>query len=90
MFKCSGVTVAEGFSAISHLAVTTRIAINYSRVDFFSNEFLKRCKVLSLHLDLKITFNIQYDKFSSIAQFSLVLKSNEALPKYVKQKSTPL
>ena len=90
MFKCSGVTVTEGFSTVSYLAVTTRIAINYSRVDFLSSEFLKRSKVLSLHLDLKITFNMQYDKFSSIAQFSLVLKSSEALPKYVKQKSTPL
>ena len=35
MFNRSVVKVVEGFSVISNLAVTTRIAINYSRADFF-------------------------------------------------------
>ena len=34
VFSHSGIKVTEGFSAISNLAVTTRIAINYSRADF--------------------------------------------------------
>ena len=77
--------MTEGFSVISNLAVTTRIAINYSRADFFlSSESLKRNKVLSLHLDLKIIFNLQNGKFLSIVRLSLVLKSSEALPKYGK------
>ena len=88
MFNCSGVAVTEDFSAIGYLAVTTRIAIDYSRVDFFFKLIFET--KLSLHLDLKITFNIQYDKFFSIAHFSLVLKSSEALLKYLKHKSTPL
>ena len=40
--------------------------------------------MLSLPLDLKITFNLQYVKFPSIVCLSLVLKSSEALPKYGK------
>ena len=45
-------------------------------------------KVLSLHLDLKIIFNLQNGKFLSIVRLSLVLKSSEALPKYGKCKSS--
>ena len=76
--------MTEGFSVISNLAVTTRIVINYSRAYFFSSESLKRNKVLSLYLDLKIIFNLQNGKFLSIVRLSLVLKSSEALPKYGK------
>ena len=35
MFSHSGVKVVEGFSAISNLAVTTRLAINHSISGFF-------------------------------------------------------
>ena len=53
--------------------------------EFFSQVNLwKRNKVLSLHLDLKIIFNLQNGKFLSIVRLSLVLKSSEALPKYGK------
>ena len=62
--------MTEGFSVISNLAVTTRIAVNYPRADFF--------------LNLKIIFNLQNGKFLSIVRPSLVLKSSEALPKYGK------
>ena len=48
---------------------------------FSSGESLKQNKVL--HLDLKITFNLQYGKFPSIVWLSLeVLKSTEVLPRY--------
>ena len=40
--------------------------------------------MLSLHLDLKIIFNLQNGKFLSIVRLSFVLKSSEALPKYGK------
>ena len=82
LFSRSGIKATEGFSVISNLPATTRIAINYN--EFFS-ESLKRNKVLILHLDLKITFNLQYGKFPSMVCISLVLKSSEALSKY----STP-
>ena len=36
VFIRSGIKVTKGFSVISNLTVTTRIAINYSRADFFS------------------------------------------------------
>ena len=51
---------------------------------FFLKESLKRNKVLSLHLDLKITFSLQEDKLSSIVRLSFVLKLSESLPKYGK------
>ena len=35
VFNRSVVKVVEGFSVISNLAITTRIAMNYSRADFF-------------------------------------------------------
>ena len=35
MFSRSGIKVTEGFSVISNVPVTTRIAINYSTEDFF-------------------------------------------------------
>lgn len=60
------------------------IAISYSRASFFSSESLKRNKMLSLHLDLKITFNLQYGKFPLIVRLSHVLKSSKGLPKYSK------
>ena len=84
LFNRSGIKVTEGFSVICNIAATTCIAINYSRMDFFSSESLKRNKMLSLHLDLKSTLNLQYGKFPSIVRLSLVLKSSEALPKYSK------
>ena len=38
--------------------------------------------MLTSHLDLKITFNLQYGKSLSIVRLSLVRKSVESLPKY--------
>ena len=90
MFSRSSIKVVEGFSIISNLAVTTRITINYSRANFFSSESLNQNSVLSLHLDLKITFSLQYGKSLSIVRPSLVLKSSESLPKYGKTKVNSL
>ena len=46
--------------------------------------------MLSLHLDLKITFSLYYGKSPSIVRLSLVLKSSENLPKYGKTKVNSL
>ena len=46
--------------------------------------------MLSLHLDLKIIFSLQYGISLSIVRPSLVLKSNESLPKFGKTKSNSL
>ena len=46
--------------------------------------------MLRLHLDLKIIFSLQYGKSLSIVRLSLVLKSNESLPKYGKTKVNSL
>ena len=52
---------------------------------FFSQVNLwNEIKVLSLHLDLKTTVNLQYGKFTWIVFVSLVLKSSDVLPKYAK------
>ena len=40
--------------------------------------------MLSLHLDLKITFSLQSGKIPSIARLSLILESSEDLLKYGK------
>ena len=79
VFSHSSIKVTEDLFVISNLAVTKRIAINYSRADF-SLKWISE----SLHLDLKITFNLQYDKFLSEVLLSLALKSTETLPKYGK------
>ena len=57
---------------------------------FFSSESLNQNSVLSLHLDLKINFSLQYVKSLSIVHLSLVLKSSESLPKYGKVKVNSL
>ena len=86
MFSCSGIKVMEGFPIISNLAVTTRITINCSRANFFLNWILNRNSVLSLHLDLRVIFSLQYGKSLSIFCLCPVLKSSESLPKYAKTK----
>ena len=58
----SSIKVLQGFSIISNRAVAIRIMISYSRGNFFPKESLYRKSVLSLHLDLKITFKLQYGK----------------------------
>ena len=91
VFSCSGIKVAEGFPIISNLAVTTHITINFSRVNFFLKQISKSKTVcLSLHLDLKIIFSLQYRKSLSIVRLSLVLKSSKILPKYGKTKVNSL
>ena len=84
LFSSSGIKMTKGFSVISNLSVTTRVTINYSKAVFFSSESLKQNELLSLHLDLKITFSLQSGKFPSIARLSIVFKSSEVLPKYGK------
>ena len=42
--------------------------------------------MLSLNLDPKITFSLQYDQALSTIRLNLVLKSSESLPKYSKIK----
>ena len=46
--------------------------------------------MLSLNLDLKIIFSLQYGKSLSIFLLNLALKSNESLPKYGKPKVNSL
>ena len=75
MYSHSGLKVAEGFSGIT---------VNCSRAIFFSSESLDQNRVLSLHLDLKITFSLQYLRSLSVVCLSLVLKPSEILPKYGK------
>ena len=53
-------------------------------MNFFSSESLNQNNVLSLHLDLKISFSLQYRKCVFIVCLSLILKSSESLPKYGK------
>ena len=79
-FSRSGIKVAEGFSLISNLAVTTLIRILFRSQFFFSSESLDPNSVLSLHLDLKITLSLKYGKSLSIVRLSLVLKSSESVP----------
>ena len=54
----------------------------------FSNSGIKVTE--GLHLDLKIIFSLQYGKSLFIVCLSLVLKSNESLPKYGKTKVNSL
>ena len=84
--------MAEGFPIISNVAVTKRVTINYSRAGFIPEQSgsLNRNSVSSLHLDLKTNFSFQYGKSLSIVRLSLVLKSNESLPKYGKTKVNSL
>ena len=42
--------------------------------------------MLSLHLELKITFSLQYGQSPYIVWLSIVPKSSERLPKYDKTK----
>ena len=56
----------------------------YQSKFFFSSESLNRNSVLSLHLDPKITFSLQYGKSLSVVRLSLVFKSSESLPKHGK------
>ena len=84
VFSRFGMKVAEGLPIIRNLAVTTRITINYSRSDFFLKWILKSKQYVKLPLDLKIFFSLQYCKSLSMVRLSLVLKSNERLPKFGK------
>ena len=81
IFSHSGIKLVDCFSIINNLAVTTQITINYSRVNFFSSESLNWNSVLSVHLELKITFSSQYGKSISAVCRTLVLKSIESLSK---------
>ena len=79
MFSCCSVKVMQDFSLIIDLAVTARATSatrNYSRADvfFFSEVSVKQNKVLSLPLDVKITFISQCARSSVIVHLSLILK----------------
>ena len=90
VFSRSSIKVAECFPLISNLVVTTRITINYSRENFFLKWSLNWNSVLSLHLDLKIIFSLQYGKSLYTVRLSLLLKSGKSLPKYGKTKVSSL
>ena len=83
MFTGSSIKVAVGFSVVRNLAVTTHLTISYSRVNY------QNSRVLSLHLDVKITFSLQYRKSLSIVHPGLALDSSESLSKYGKTKVNP-
>ena len=57
---------------------------------FFSSESLNWNSKFSLHLDIKIIFNLQYRKSLSIVRLSPVLKSSESLLKHGKTKVNSL
>ena len=82
VFSCSGIKVVESFPIISNLAVTTRITINYSRVEFFLKWIFKSKQCVKSSLRSKNSL--------SIVCLSLLLKSNENLPKYGKTKVNSL
>ena len=86
VFSCSGIKVSEGFPIISNLAVTTCITINYSRANFFLKWIFKSKQCVKFTFRSKNYFTLQYGKSLSIVRLSLVLKSNESLPKYGKTK----
>ena len=65
-FNCCGIKVEEDFFVISNLAVTSLITINYSKVNLFLSESLNWRSMLSVHLDLNITFSLQHSKSLSI------------------------
>ena len=88
MFSHSDIKVKTYFFVISNLAVTKRTTINYPRSNFFLK--LNWNRVLSLHLELKITFSLQYGQSPYIVWLSLVPKSSERLPKYGKTKVNSL
>ena len=69
-----------------NLTVTSHVTISYYRDIFFSRESVNGNMVLSLQLDLKISFSLQYAKSLSIVHLSLLLKSSQMLPKYDKTK----
>ena len=54
--------------------------------NLFSSEYLNRNRVLSLHLDLKLTASLLCGKSLSIVLLNLVLKLSETFPKYGKTK----
>ena len=68
------------FSVVSNLAVTTGIAVDYSREDFFSRDSLNLNKFPSLQMDLKTTWSLQNSIFFSILRLKRALKSSECLP----------
>ena len=78
VFILSGIKVAEGFSIISNLVVTTLITINYFGANFFSSESLNQSSMLNLYLDLKITFSLQCGKSLSMVRLNLVIKSSDS------------
>ena len=65
------------FTVIKKLAVSTLIAIDYSREDFFLRETLNINKLPSLEVDLKTTLSLQNGIFFSIVHVTRALKSSE-------------
>ena len=82
--------IGEIFSIISNLAITTRIMVNYSKLNFFLKWTWNWNSMFSLLLDLKITFSLQCGHPLSIVCLSLILKSSENLPKDGKTKVNSL
>lgn len=59
MFRCSSKKMLESFCVIGNLAVTTRIAIDYSTEDFNFEGTIEPKKMPRLQKGLKTTFIIQ-------------------------------
>ena len=74
VFSRSGIKVAEDFSVISNLTVTTRITTNYSRENFFLKGIFKSKQCVKFTLRSKNYFSLQYGKSLSIVRLSLDLK----------------
>ena len=71
--------MSKPFSVISKLAVTTRIAVDYSREDFFLEGIFESKKLPSLQMDVKTTLSLQNGIFFSIVHLRRALQSSEDL-----------
>ena len=75
--------MSERFSVISNLAVSTRIAVDYCRLDFFFwGNLLNLNKLPSLQVNLKIILSLQNGIVSSTVRLKHALKSSEDSPVY--------
>ena len=67
------------FLALSNFAISTHLVV--------ISEFLNQSKMLSLHLDLKITFSLQFAQFLSLVSYCC---SSEVFPNYSKTQGNSL
>ena len=67
--------MSEGFSVIRNLAVTTRIAVEYSTEDFFLKGITESKQVTKSESDLKTTLSLPNGVFFSTVRLKRALKS---------------